>query len=398
MFIYPIVESKFDHLRKTLALEVFLDSPNKSLIVSTLLVRFPLCKLAAHAQGYAKNEMLSILGFKSEALQDCYKSFSDIVSVAKKDMDLMMLNKIIVNYTSDIRSTFLSDTTNYGVQVDQIGLTYPNLAVSFVNRWVDRESMKRISDVLDMGDIDYKTSILIVNAGYLKVTWEFPFDMRLTKNVKFHHHDGNISMVPMMTRTDTYLHLTDPFTDAMFVNLKLACFGLSLTIAVPSTRKALTKLLSQLFSHPDTLQGVYRRMQYGRVSVMLPRFKVKTGVEWNKYLREIGLLKVFNETNSGLNGILSENSQIKNMYLSKVKQKNFIDVDEMGVYRQKIDDARHVFNEPYPLRANRGPREHHGPQIRADHPFLFIVNLQKDHNDRLDLHELFTGVYYGPGY
>ena len=47
-------------------------------------------------------------------------------------------------------------------------------------------------------------------------------------------------------------------------------------------------------------------------------------------------MQIFNKTNSGLDDILNNNSNIKHVYLSKCKQKTFIDVDEMGVYRRPI--------------------------------------------------------------
>ncbi|XP_052738124.1 serine protease inhibitor 3/4-like [Bicyclus anynana] len=398
--------------------EAFLDNPQKSMVVSTLLVRFSLCKLGAHAEGSAKNETLSILGMKSN-VTTCYTSVADAM-LATIDLDMLLYNKMIFDYRINVSAPFLNSTTNFGVTVDQTSFKYPKLAVSFVNQWIDKSSIRRISDVLDVDDIDNKTSFLIVSATYLKVTWEFPFDIRLTKNMKFHHHDGNISIVPMMKRTVTCLYLEDPITviflcyvsiylilqilnildpntcffffinfHSQFVNLKLAAFGMSLTIAVPSTPRHLVELIQQL--SPQTLQGVYNRMEYENVDVMLPRFKIKSGVDWNKYLKKIGLHTAFNETNSGLNGILTQNSQIKNIYLSKVKQKCVIDVDEMGIYRHKVDD-RNSFNDPHQLRDN------YGPIVKVDHPFLFFVNLQKDPSNRLDMNELITGVYYGPDY
>lgn len=51
--------------------------------------------------------------------------------------DLLLVNKIYVNYTADIRPDFIANSSEvYGVQVDKVGFNVPNSVVSFINRWV----------------------------------------------------------------------------------------------------------------------------------------------------------------------------------------------------------------------------------------------------------------------
>nr|XP_026491756.1 serine protease inhibitor 3/4-like [Vanessa tameamea] len=260
--------------------EAILANSNQSIVVSPLLVRFSLCKVASVASGYSRTELMTVLGINStKMLQDCYQSLKDVIDPLK-NIDVLLLNKIIVNYTDDINPNFITNSTDYGVKVDKVSFNYPKMAVSFINRWVEKASYKRITGILDQTDLDNKTSIILISLAYFKVTWEFPFDIRLTKNKKFHHRDGNVSYVPMMLNSGLYLYLND------------------------------------------------------EVNNIQPRFKIKCRIEWNKLLQKIGVTRVFNESDSGLNNVLKKDSKLKNVTLSKVKQSTFIDIDEMGIFRQ----------------------------------------------------------------
>ncbi|CAH2092366.1 unnamed protein product [Euphydryas editha] len=383
-------EMKFNNLRNRLALEAIIDNPKHNFVVSPLLVRFPLCKLASTAVGTSKNNLLSILGIKSSnTSQNCFINLKEVITPLK-DIDVMLINKILVNYTNDIDPRFITNGPDYGLRVDKVGFDDPDKAVSFINKGIERGTLKRIHKILDTKDINNKTSILVISAAFFKVTWEFPFDIRLTKNMKFRRHDGNISMVPMMSKTSSYFYLKDDMTNTQCINIKLASFGLSMTIVVPQSSSGLEKFLSHLSNNPDLLRGFYKIMRYETVNLMLPRFKIKSNIEWNKYLEKIGLKQIFNESESGLSNILKENSKFKNMYISKVKQRSFIDVDEMGIFRQK--PVREFFDDQYFHKNTRSI------EMIADRPFYFIITLQADISNPSDMHELFTGVYYGPDF
>ncbi|XP_047546057.1 serine protease inhibitor 3/4-like, partial [Vanessa atalanta] len=381
-------ETKFDDLRKRLALEAILANSNQSIVVSPLLVRFSLCKVASIASGYSRTELMTVLGINStKMLQDCFQSLKDVIDPLK-NIDVLLLNKIIVNYTDDINPNFITNSTDYGVKVDKVGFNYPKMAVSFINRWVEKASYKRITGVLDQTDLDNQTSIILISLAYFKVTWEFPFDIRLTKNKKFHHRDGNVSYVPMMLNTGLYLYLNDEVNNIQYINLKLASYGLSVTFAVPQTNKGIDKFLSQLSKNQDIIRDVFKRMRFEIINIMVPRFKIKCRIEWNKLLQKIGVTRVFNESDSGLNNVLKKDSKLKNMTLSKVKQSTFIDIDEMGIFRQT--PVKGLFDVQYSQKDSI-------LYAIADRPFYFIIALQADvMSHPLEIQELFTGVYYGP--
>ncbi|CAH0669302.1 unnamed protein product [Spodoptera exigua] len=98
---------------------------------------------------------------------------------------------------------------------------------------------------------------------------------------------------------------------------------------------------------------------------------------------KLGLNTIFNTTSSGLEGILRNSN--KSIALNKIKQKLFVQIDEVGV-------ARFIhFENMGPPQAQESYFEN-SPQFTADRPFYFDISLDFD-NAR---YEMFTGVYYGP--
>ncbi|XP_032512421.2 serine protease inhibitor 3/4-like isoform X1 [Danaus plexippus] len=376
--------AKSSKLANSLAMELLLNTKINT-VVSPLLVRFPLCKLTSEAEGTTKSDLLSILGIKSKEVQNCYTEIKDVLE-GMSHMDFLSLNKIIVNYTDDVKLQFISNGANYGIKVDKIGFNYPSSAISFINRWVDKATLKRVTDVLEPNDINNKSSMLIINAAYLKVTWEIPFDITLTKNAKFYQIDGKVSTVSMMTKMDTCLYFQDENMNIQFVTMKLASFGITMSIALPETRKGLSELLHKLLQEPNYFDQIQNNMKFETIKINLPRFKIKNCFELDKYLKKIGASQLFNETYSGLDRILKKNSTSKNIHLSKVKQKIFIDIDEMGIFRKLPGE---MYDETHGLAFG-------STEVVGDHPFYFTVNLQTSPLENARRYHLFQGVYYGP--
>ncbi|XP_072941840.1 serine protease inhibitor 3/4-like [Epargyreus clarus] len=363
---------------------------NKSMVVSTLALRFSLCKLSSVAEGDTKKEIMLALGLdKDSKLKTCYADVKDTLS-RLHEVDVIFLNKMYVNYTDDVDANFITNSSEaFGVQVDKVGFNYPKYAASFINKWVDTATYKRISDIVDHNDIDRNSSILLLSAAYFKVTWEFPFDIRLTRDMKFHYIDHNIIYIPMMTRTESFMFFDDKNNNLKVVEIKLGLRGSSITIIMPQSMRGLPALLRRFSNEPDLLKRLKQQLRYSYIKVVLPRFKIKTGFDLTGLLHKYSLKQIFNKTNSDLFGMLNHNKTAKQnaWYLSRAKTKNFVILDEMGIFRH-IQDVR------IPLLP--GPQLPKGLSLTefiADRPFYFTVNLNP--SPEVD-YELFHGVYYGP--
>ncbi|CAK1544767.1 unnamed protein product [Leptosia nina] len=299
-----------------------------------------------------------------------------------------MFNKIYVNYSDGFKSSFLAPT--YGVQVDKVSFNYPGAATAYINKVIGQMTLKRLTDVLIKGDITTDTTMLLVNGAYLKATWEDPFDVHLTKYTKFIKYDGTTVMIPIMHKKEHMLFVHDDLNKVKVVSLKLASYGAYFTIVIPEDKRSFDDFLKNLRA-PNFLKTVKKRMRQEYIHVAIPRFKIKTLVDWTESLKMFGLSTLFETNNAGLDGILKDNILKKHVHLSKVKQKNFIDFNEMGAFRVVTPAGFENFARAALI--NKIP-----PRLEAmaDRPFYFEIGLQYDMSDFTKTEDLFAGIYCGP--
>ncbi|XP_038213244.1 antitrypsin-like [Zerene cesonia] len=332
---------------------------NTSAVVSTLSLRLSLCKIANFAQGGVKHELLSILGYKkTNEIKPSYEDLEELLNTLKS-IDFILFNRIFVNYTNEFTKTFLS--TEFGVRVDKVGFKYSDTATSFINKLIDGATYKRITDVIETRDIHNETSLIAVNVAYLKV--RLPGKSRLICDKRSTLNSDSTTVI----------------------NMKLASAGASVTIVIPIDMESLKDFLNNL-DKPNFFRKIKSRMRFELVDIELPRFKIKTAIEWTDSLKKIGLKTIFLKNTTDLSSVLKETSQDRHVYLSKVKQKNFLQVDEMGVLRQEPQDEL----KPKPA------DQRFAMYATADRPFYFSISLHFDRSDYLNVEDLFSGIYFGP--
>ncbi|XP_073967525.1 serine protease inhibitor 3/4-like [Choristoneura fumiferana] len=376
-----------------IALEIIKANPGKNLVLAPFAFRFPLCKLATVAHGDTKHELMAVLEIKkAEDTKTCFSTmYMDVGRLLESDMT--MLNMIYVNYTDDISNQFMSDASSFGVMVSKIGFHYPNAAITFVNSEFDSKTYKRINDVLEQNDVNSNSSILLVNGMHFKASWENNFKVQNTKKKAFRSHNNQTSEVLLMNGVQQCLYLDDESGRYKGISLKLVNFGVSIMFLLPDISVSIDKLLSKIIHTPGALQKITKKMKWDNVNVFLPRFKIKTRLDWTEYFNQFGLKRTTNSSSTELNAILNKNTG-NNMYLSQAKQKVFLDINEMGTHSQNIHDEfdlrNHQESRELPETAYNTLKE-----FLADRPFLFFINMMTMTEVSTEF-DVISGVYYGP--
>lgn len=111
------------------------------------------------------------------------------------------------------------------------------------------------------------------------------------------------------------------------------------------------------------------------VHVHLPRFKLEESYDLKSSLSALGLLDVFDHGKADLSGM----SALRDLYVSKIIHKSFIDVNEEGTEAAAATAAI--------MMVMCLPVEEH---FNADHPFLFFIR----HNPTKNI--LFLGKLASP--
>ena len=138
---------------------------------------------------------------------------------------------------------------------------------------------------------------------------------------------------------------------------------LSMVIILPNKKDGLLKLEEQLRS-ADLFEIInqIRRENKERVSLSLPKFKIDSTHDLKDPLTKIGIQHMFDQKNADFSGM----SEAKELFVSHMIQKAFIEVNEEGSEASAASAAV----------MSKKASKTKPVQFTCDHPFLFMI---KDH-------------------
>ena len=131
---------------------------------------------------------------------------------------------------------------------------------------------------------------------------------------------------------------------------------MAMMIVLPREKNGLTLLEKQLT--PTWLREQIKNAQRREVIVALPKFKITSTLSLSKMLAAMGMTDAF-----GMKADFSGMTDNKELFISDVVHKAFVDVNETGT------EAAAATAVEMALLAMPKPK----PQFRADHPFIFII-------------------------
>ena len=227
-----------------------------------------------------------------------------------------------------------------------------------INGWVARKTKDRIQDILPSGSLNAVTRLVLANAIYFKGTWAEPFPKAGTSQQPFHLTATHQTDAPLMHHFDTVRYMENDLFQA--VELPYAGGELSLVALLPRKIDGCGALEGQLSA--ALLSRCLGQMKSQKVELFLPRFKMESNFELGATLARMGMPDAF-----GLEANFSGMDGTRNLFISKVFHKAWVDVNEEGTEAAAATAVTMAFKG---MPANRPPPP---PVFRADHPFIFCI-------------------------
>jgi serpin B len=230
-----------------------------------------------------------------------------------------------------------------------------------INQWVEEKTNNRIKNLIPAGAIDPMVRLVITNAVYFKGTWVKQFDINKTTVADFRITSEKTTRVPMMERTDeNAIFRYSETADLQVLEMPYEHTGgkqLSLIVLLPKGNN-LSSAESAL--DPKALSLITGKLESQRVKVWFPKFKMETEYRLPVVLASMGMPTAFSPAAdfSGMDGT-------KNLFISDVIHKAFVDVNEEGT---EAAAATAVI-----MKLSAVPQENPIPEFRVDHPFLFLI-------------------------
>lgn len=217
-----------------------------------------------------------------------------------------------------------------------------------INDWVAERTEDRIKDLLQENDVQSTTRLVLTNAIYFNAAWRFPFDEDATAPGDFTLADGSKVSVPMMTNTAHMRYHEGEGYQAVEVPYQET--RLAMVIVLPSDLGEFEAGFD--FVALSTLLGF---QETRNVTIALPKFRVESRFDLIPPLEELGMTAPFSDADfSGIDGA-------RNLFISAVVHKAFVDVNEAGTEAAAATAVALDESAPPPA------------AIRFDRPFVFFI-------------------------
>jgi serpin B len=258
---------------------------------------------------------------------------------------------ILEDYASLLKTQYRSSITplDYIKQSEQARAT--------INQWVDEKTSHKIQEIVPAGSLNDLSRFILVNAVYFKGLWNTPFPISATRPEKFYDSSSKTLTVPTMRALGTFLYRET--TNMQLVVLPYKGQQLEMLLLLPRKRDGMAALEKSLDRSDWTTLTTGTKPE--TVAIDLPKFNFTTQMELSEALAGMGIVDAFSPEKADFSGI---DAKPRWLFLNKVIQKAFIEVNETGTEAAAVTMSLGHTNSVTPMPAK---------QFIADHPFLFFI-------------------------
>uniref|UniRef100_A0A7M4FKQ2 Serpin B10 n=1 Tax=Crocodylus porosus TaxID=8502 RepID=A0A7M4FKQ2_CROPO len=308
-----------------------------------------------------------------------FKTLLSAVNKPNKNYELKTANRLYEEKTYPLRYLRLAKKF-YCAEPQAVNFrTAAEQAREEINSWVMNQTEGRIQDLLPTGSVDSRTALVLVNAIYFKGKWEKQFLKENTSERPFRVSKTKTKPVQMMFLKGMFKILCMDTMKLKIIEVPYIKNELSMFILLPDDINDNTtglELLERELTYEKLAEWTSPdRMAKVEVEMYLPRIKLEEGYDLKSTLISMGMPDAFSPGTADFTGL----SDKKDLFLSKIFHKSFVEVNEEGTEAAAATGI--VIAERAHLKAIK---------FKADHPFLFFIR----HNKTKSI--LFFGRFCSP--
>ncbi|XP_031108896.1 serpin-ZX-like [Ipomoea triloba] len=368
---------------------------DSNLVFSPLSINVILSLIAVGSNSPTRDELLAFLMSDSTDLNTFYSQIVDNIRVDGSLTGgpcLSVASGLWIDRTLPLKPSFKYVVDSVYKAASE-SVDFQNKAsevVDQVNSWAEKETKGLINNLLPPSAIDDTTRLIFASALYFKGDWSKKFNESNTQDHEFHLLNGSSIQVPFMrTCVKQYVKAFSGFKV-----LKLSYNrgnddkerrSFSMYFFLPDAMDGLPSLLDKASSESGFLE---RHLPTKLVSVgkfRIPKFQISFQFEVSRVLGELGVKAPFNPRGGGLTEMV-DSPEGSELYVSKILQKSFIEVNEGGTEAAAVSVSLMVVGAGFRI------EKEDKTDFVADHPFLFAI--REDLSGAI----LFVGTVLHPQY
>lgn len=348
----------------------------KNIFISPLSVGMALGMTYNGAAGTTREAMQQALELEDmtiEEVNEAYGSLIDLLRDLDPRVEFLLANSIWYRNTMTFEQAFLDLNRSYfDAEVTALDFNSPT-AANTINDWVHSSTSGRIEEIVD-NPIDAATIMFLINAIYFKADWASRFDGDLTQDAAFFLADGSQTTVQMMSHEDE-IHIryfNDRDNDIQIVDLPYGGQAYSMTILLPESPQGVESLIDDL-THDQWISWVAALDSTAR-QISMPKFTLEYELNMNDVLKSLGMSIAFSPDSADFTNMYAPG----NVFISKVKHKTFVEVNEEGTEAAAVTSVEMALTSAGPM------------PIVIDRPFVFAI--RENHSGTV----LFVGKILNP--
>jgi serine protease inhibitor len=347
------VTSKFITSTQRFSIELFKNSvkSGENTLVSPISVCFSLGMVENGANGKTQDAFQNVLGkygMTPDKFNKAYKAYADELAQKRGSTVVTIANSIWIQTGFTAKAPFLQTNADYfnaGARtIDFQGKT----AVDTINDWVKKNTDNKIDKITD--GIDSDVVMMLINAFSFDAKWQMPFDTETKASEQdFYLENASTKKATFMVLCEHMDYMEGqnekavllPYDDKRFAFLCI----------LPNDGVRLSDYMKTL--NEKTIPDLISLKKTAEISVILPEFKTTFDTDLKDTLKKMGLGIAFDKAADFSN--MGKDSS--GLYLSAVKHKTYLKVDELGTSAGAVTDAemlksaisnnRLVYNRPF---------------------------------------------------
>jgi serpin B len=321
----PVVQSCNDFAFQVFKQESGL-KPASNYSYSPLSLNIALRMLAAGAGMNTLEQIKKLAAFDEDPLF-IHSNIKDILSQITADTalqnSLVIANGMWVQKEFPVSRDFIQIVANlYHSGYNAADFTTPvgrDKSKNEVNKWVMSETNGKIKNLTDDKTFNPNTKLVLVNAMYFKALWQRPFDKQLTQTGDFTNLNGKIQKGLFMQQTNSFNYLGSP--DFQAIDIPYAN-QFSLLVILPGPDR-FNKVESRMNS--QWLDSIINNLEPETIELRLPKLRIESTDDYAEPLKMLGMQDAFGNR-ADFSGI----SGNKELFVSKIIQKSYVEIDERG--------------------------------------------------------------------
>ncbi|XP_028637613.1 leukocyte elastase inhibitor A-like isoform X1 [Grammomys surdaster] len=340
------------------------NNPSENVCYSPVSIFSALAMVLLGVKGNTAIQISQTLHFDSvEDVHSRFQSLNAEVSKRGASHTLKLANRLYGEKTYKFLPEFLASTQKmYGADLAPVDFQHASEdARKEINQWVKGQTEGKIPELLAVGVVDSLTKLVLVNAIYFKGMWEQKFMTRDTTDAPFRLNKKDTKTVKMMDQRNNLPFGYIPDMKCKVLAMPYQGGELSMIILLPEDTEdefmGLRKIEQKLTLEKLHEWNKHENLRNIDVHVKFPWFKMEESYILNFNLCCLGVQDLFSRGKADLSGM----SGSRDLFISKIVHKSFVEVNEEGTEAAAA------------MAGIIGCSLGREKEFTVDHPFLFFI-------------------------